>query len=502
MKDRFVFLILALFSLVSPTSLIPPRNFLDESEIIHENAELGKVAETKDGSNVIISKRTDTDKEKEKIGKTLISKLDKNGNFIYKREEINLEYSMNAQIVQSKIHTGEDGYTLYYKSNGREVLALLKDKGEGLNTESQSNSYNTIVSALTLKNEKVFLAGISKPSNNYVQTSLDIKIFDPQTKTIYPSGFSIPLVAYDHHISCAELKDNEVYCVYVQDEKPLRSLLKIQHFKISETGTVIASDPFLIKSFFTQFNYVKMKKISQNKVAILFQTGNKDLVNIPFGNTGKDLFFYELEVTPTTMEVIRYDYIFNNCRYKDEDEDYTIDLISPYEDTFYAVCEVDNGGKDAVNFELIKISGPEKKFELTVLNRFGAKAIKNPSFVKMDNSLGILYTRIDNNDKKDVMLLMMNYPDCKESDNNLKIFSDCKDKDKINSLSGLFNIFLRNPYPSSMNSIPLYFRIINTNGMKIYETKMIVLELVLISNTWYQEKTQTKQFLEELAKLI
>ena len=156
----------------------------------------------------------------------------------------------------------------------------------------------------------------------------------------------------------------------------------------------------LIKAFFTQFNYVKVTKLSQNKIAILLQTGNKKLDIIPFGNTGKDLFYYELEVTPTTFGIIRYDYIFNNCRYKDQEEDYTIDLISPYEDTVYAICEVDNGGKDAVNFELIKISGPEKKFELIVLNKFGAKAIKNPSFVRMENSLGILYTRIDSNNVK------------------------------------------------------------------------------------------------------
>ena len=299
MKARFMFLILALFSQVSSTSMFPAPTYLDLSEIIHENAELGKVAETKEGSNVIISKRTDKDNP----GKTLISKLDKNGNFLYHREEINLEYSMNAQIVQSKIHTGEEGYTLYYKSNGKEVLALLKDKGEGLNTESQSNSYNTIVSALTLKNEKVFLAGVTKPSSDYVQTNLEITVFDPQAKTIYPSGIS--LKAYDHHVSCAELKDNEVYCVYVQDENHLRSLLKIQHFKINDIGTVIPSEPILIKAFFTQFNYVKVTKLSQNKIAILFQTGNKKLDIIPFGNTGKDLFYYELEVTPTTFGIIR-----------------------------------------------------------------------------------------------------------------------------------------------------------------------------------------------------
>ena len=41
MKARFMFLILALFSQVSSTSMFPAPTYLDLSEIIHENAELG-----------------------------------------------------------------------------------------------------------------------------------------------------------------------------------------------------------------------------------------------------------------------------------------------------------------------------------------------------------------------------------------------------------------------------------------------------------------------------
>jgi hypothetical protein len=58
-----MFLIIALFTLVSSHLPIFKPNYLDESEIIHENAELGKVCETKDGSNVIISKRTGADEK-------------------------------------------------------------------------------------------------------------------------------------------------------------------------------------------------------------------------------------------------------------------------------------------------------------------------------------------------------------------------------------------------------------------------------------------------------
>ena len=460
MKARIVFLILSLFALASSTTLISAPTSLDISEIIHENAELGKVVEDKDGNNLITSKSV------KESGKTLLSKLDKGGNFLYHNSKINLEYSTNAQITQTKTITGEDGYSLYYRLNGRERLAQFKDEGKDLINDVSFDSYNLIVSALTLKNEKVFLAGIKEPSADFAETTIDIKIFDPQAKSVLSSGQT--LRANSKYISCAELKDNEVYCAYVREESILRSLLKIQHFKINENGVITSDEPILIKSFFTQFNSLKVIKLSQNKVGILFQTGDpKYSGQIPFGNTGKDLFFYELEVTPSTFSVLRYDFIFNNCRYKTEAEDYTIDIISPYDNTIYAICEVDNGGKDAVQFQLLKISEPGKAFEQTVLNKFGAKAIKNPSFVKMDNSLGILYTRIDTNGKKDVMLLMMNYPDCGEG-SNLKIYSECKNQDKINSLKDYFKVFIRNPYPTHMSTTPLYYRIINTNGMKIY----------------------------------
>ena len=99
MKARFVFLILSLISLVSSQL---------SSQIIHTNSELGKVCETIDGKNVIISQRGEN---------ILMSKMDKKGNFDYHESIFKHPYSMNAKIVGSKIATGEDGYTFYYKYN-------------------------------------------------------------------------------------------------------------------------------------------------------------------------------------------------------------------------------------------------------------------------------------------------------------------------------------------------------------------------------------------------
>ena len=456
MKARFVFLLLTLISLVSSQL---------SSQIIHTNSELGKVCETKDGKNVIISQRGDS---------ILMSKMDKKGNFDYHESKFNHGYSMNSKIVASKISSGEEGYTFYYQANGREYLSQFKDEGKEPHANDGFESYNVLASALTLKNEKIFLAGIKEPSADFAQTYLEIKIYDPVSRTVL-SGET--LNAFGKYISCAELKDNEVYCAYVKDEKDLRSLLRVQHFKISDEGAITHSSPYLIKSFYTQFNSVKAIKISQNRMGILFQTGNtKYSDRIPYGNTGKDLYFYDLEVTPTTFEVYRYDYIFNNCRYKEKAEDYTIDLIAPTENIVYAICEIDNAGKDAVAFQLMKIYSPNKKFEQTPLSNWeekNIKGVKNPSLVKIDNSLGILYTRIDSAGNKDVMLLMMNYPNCQDATEELKIYSECKNELKINSLSSYFKIFLSNPNPG-MASTPLYYRIINTNDMKIYNGNTVL----------------------------
>ena len=65
------------------------------------------------------------------------------------------------------------------------------------------------------------------------------------------------LIAHSKYISCYEQTDNEVYCAYVYDDNPLRSLLDIQHFKIGNTGIINESPVFLLKTFYTKFNFIK-----------------------------------------------------------------------------------------------------------------------------------------------------------------------------------------------------------------------------------------------------
>ena len=451
MKSRYILLLL-LFSF-HVYSLPTFRN-----EIIHSSAELGKVCLTSEGDNLILSKAQGQNK-------IFMSKLDKNANFIYHNRQLNLAYSGNAQITQSKLKTGETGYTLYHKSSGKEYFTELKD--DGISGEYKSyNSYSEQASAFTLKNGKIFFVGIIRPADEYVRTAFNLRIFDPLSGTDLQGE---TIVAYSKYISCYEQKDNEVYCAYIYDETPLRSLLGIQYFKVTDAGIVQKGNPFLIKAFYTQFNYVKAIKYNTNEAGIFFQIGNPDnLEDIPLGNTGKDLFYYHLELSPDKMGVVRYDYISTNCRFSSNAEDYTADMVA-IEDTVYVICELENGNNDyAKAFKGYIISKDVKRIDYIDFTRFEGKGIKNPQFVKFDKNLAILYTNILSTDQTNVNLLLLNYPECKDGSENINFYEVCPADNQVRLLSNQINVSLVNPYPISMQETKVNFRFVNFNNMVIY----------------------------------
>ena len=159
MKSRYILLILSLFTLV--ISDVADSSVFYTSQIIHSQAELGKVCLNPDGTNTILSKSTQDQ------GITFISKILGGKRFEYKQSQFNLGY------------------------DSREFY-----------------SYHALASALSLKNGVVFFAGINAPQSKYAATTIDIKTYNPQTRTELNSGFT--LSASSHLISCAEINDNEV----------------------------------------------------------------------------------------------------------------------------------------------------------------------------------------------------------------------------------------------------------------------------------------------------
>ena len=61
----------------------------------------------------------------------------------------------------------------------------------------------------------------------------------------------------------------------------------------------------VIKTFYTEFNFLKAVKFNDTDALVLFQTGNTK--NTPrYGNSGKDLYFYHLEIKEDSVHVKRY----------------------------------------------------------------------------------------------------------------------------------------------------------------------------------------------------
>ena len=441
-------------------------SFVYRNDIIHEKAELGKVCHLKDGQNVIISKVLNKEK-------TLISKLDDRGNYIYHNTELNLGYTGNAQIMESPINEGQTqtGYTLYHKNLGKEYLTQINDEGQKVANQTYANTYQEQVSAFTLTNGNIFFVGISKPASNWAQTAINLRVYDPRANSDL-SGET--LKAYSKYISCYEQTDNEVYCAYVYHENPLRSLLGIQNFKIGNTGIINESPVFLIKAFYTQINFIKAIKYNNNEVAIIFQTGtgNKNIENVPLGDSGKDLYYYHLKVSSNSMEVIRYDYMSSNCRFTSEAEDYTNDIIV-LENSVMVICEVENEGKNyAKMFRAYNITNNVKKIDPINFNNFNnGIGVKNPSFVKFKNFVGILYTHLIAENEKNVNLLMMNYPDCREIEGNVKYYAFCPNGNQTKELNKFFDIFMVNPYPSFMQNVKVNFRFTNLHNMVLFNGK-------------------------------
>ena len=451
---------LTLFALI-----ISDNSIIYKNVVIHDKAELGKVCQTASGENLILSKR----KGKDISDISVISRLDKGGNFVYHELEMGVGYTGNAQIMESKLGDGKEGFTLYHKASGKDYFKQIKveDDEAKIVVKKEYSTYSEQASGLTLSNGKVFFSGIRKPPHDNSETTIDLRVYDSQANADL-AGRS--LIGYSNYISCFEQGSNDVYCVYVYHQDPLKSLLGIHYFKVTDAGIVQESGPILIKALYTQINFLKAVKFAGDEVIIALEIGDPSKGDIPLGNTGKDLFYYHLKVSPNSMEVIRYDYLSDECRYRTNAEDYHLDIVSISDTLSMVICELDNGGKEYTHtFRAFRITKDIKRVEVIDFTRFTdkEKGVKNPQFVKFDKTLGILYTQLYNNGATSVNLLNMNYPDCEDATKEVKFYGICPANGHTHFLSSLINLKIVNPYPSSMANEKLYYRLVETNDMVI-----------------------------------
>ena len=415
-------------------------------DIIQENAEFAKVCTLEDGNVLALSSVINSQQMK-------VSKLDNQGRFIFKNETINMGYTADAQLVQP---AKSDNYLLTHHNRqnvagheAKEYVLTFKGKNSVVKSVVRNNSLYQKSSAVPLKNGKVLVVGLNYIPSFGSETTADANVFDPNTGSF---GNGISFKAHSKYISCYEQKENEVLCTYVSYEDAFVSKIKIKHLTVNG-NTLTQKDYEVVKNFYTEYNYLKAIPFDESDTLILFQTGNpkSSPIHSRYGNEGKNLFFYHLQVVLSTGEIKikRYEYLYPNCLFREDAEDYNADIAVLSLKRIYAVCETSLN-----RFRGFIIYPDKSEIDEFNFNNFNADNVKNPVFAKFDKSLGIFYTQITVNYNSRVAYHLMNYPDCSDYRN----YNILLPRGFVKELEFEGKVFLNNPYPASRAEEEVKFR--------------------------------------------
>ena len=457
MKAKYaIFLAFFLFSQIAALAHL-------YQNILHETSQFAKVCPLQDGGALVLSSVNGIPQE------TKVSKLDKDAVLSYHNKTLKVGYTGAAELVESKSddlnETEYSQYYLFHHNKQGVAGALAKEFTTPFNDDFdkevvKSNERNSTLykrtSVVSLKNGKIIIAGISPEVSFGAQTLIDIIMYDPKTgKNI--NGFSFP--SYSNYISCYEQTDNDVYCVYVSLKNIFISKLTIRHLEITESGFNLGNENTVIKNFYTEFNFVKAIPFNKTDAVILFQTGNENK-EILYGNTGKDLYFYHIRTNRNGYAgAVRYEYLDNDCLYKEDPEDYNADIFVLSENRIYAVCESNERNK----LKGFVIYPEVKKIDRFNFDNFQASEVKNPVFTKFNKTLALFYTHVRPTLNPNVAYFLVNYPDCVDyKDEFIKI---ARYHYKEFDLDG--KVFMSNSYPADRQKEEVKVRIVDSAGLKI-----------------------------------
>ena len=389
----------------------------------------------------------------------LLSKYNANGRVVFGNSTLNKGYTADAQLAQIP---NTDNVILAHHNRqdvsgheAKEYLLNIKDRNTIVNTFLRNNTLYQKSSIVPLKNGKIFVAGLHYVSSFGATTWIDANIYDPSTNRF---GSGVSFTAYSKYLSCFEQKDNEVLCAYVSYDGTFVSKLKIKHLHVN-TNSFTLKDYEVVKNFYTEYNFLKAVSFDGDDTLIVFQTGNtKDYPK--YGNKGHNLFYYHLHVDLASDDITikRYSFIYPNCAYREDPEDYTVDIavLSPYR--VYIVCETDTD-----RFKGFFINPTKSEIEEFNFNNFLAEKVKNPVFAKFGQSLGIFYTHISVNYNKRVAYHIMNYPDCHDYKNYHMLLP--RGFSKVIDLDG--KVFLNNPYPDISANTEIRYRFSSISNITI-----------------------------------
>ena len=435
MKSKLLFLFLFV--------LISRSNSLSDTfqEVLHEDSQYPLIKVLEDKSVLVISPIIG-------INKYLETKLDEKGEIIYSYIPHNQSIAGNDVLTSIYNDPNHDSLLLHHGSSPREMISLYKNGNLISSIAMPGSKYYAHKSVVGLKSGKVLLAGIEGKVNDKVLTNVDVNIYDPKTNTF---GTGLTFGAYGKLVSCYEQKENEVYCAYVSQQDNFISKLILQYIVVNPTSnTIVSKASQVIKTFYTSFNFLKAVSFNENQAIIVFRVGNGE--SFPtYGNSGRDVFYYRIEVSNEENNIIsgiRYNYLESDCRFRKDAEDESIDVASLLEHRVYIACESDNGKLKGYIIYPGSVEIDEFNF-----NRFNAKDVRNPVFAKFGKSLGIFYTHINENNNYNVNFHLMNYPECRNyfQNNTIKI-----PKFYSKELDFKGYVFMNNPYPASRADEQIY----------------------------------------------
>ena len=430
-------------------------------QIVHPDSEFAKVCSLPDKRVLILSSERGTQNSLESL-------LDEKGNIIYGNASLPLGYTGSSQLACPYPKNGvEQNYILFehnkqniYPNRVNENITQFKQGSIISELAVKKNALYKQKSIVSLKNGKILIAGISPLSAEYAETAAEINVYNPETNSV---GSGLSFVAFSEHISCYEQIENEVYCLYVTFESSLVSKLMIKKILVNDM-TVTDKGNKIIKHLYTQFNFVKAVKFSDNEAVALLQTGNGKS-NINYGNKGGDLFYCHYQVTNDNnlINVTRYELLFDECNYYDDIEDYNADIIGLASGKVFATCQMKNGKLKG----FIITTGEEdiKKFDFY---SFGADFVKNPVFTNFDKVLGLFYTYHDMRQDDKVSYQLINFPSCEDYRETPILLPKNFIKDDFD-MSG--RIFFENAYPAIEQSSNVTIRFEDCIGVSLTDKK-------------------------------
>lgn len=228
--------------------------------------------------------------------KCLVSQYNKKGRIVFSDISSDISDSGSGRLVT----VNDDAYFFGHNQQNLpkakaydEINKIIQGKFTSSKI-SPNSKYYAQKSVVALKSGKILIAGIKGDENNQVLTDIDVFLYDPESNNY---GASVKLQGYGKMVSCYEQKENKVYCAYVTAHYPLVTKLNLQLIEVNpSSNTLTLNGNQVIKTFYTEFNFLRAVPFDEDEAIILFRVGSNE--PLPhYGNTGKELFYYHVQVS-------------------------------------------------------------------------------------------------------------------------------------------------------------------------------------------------------------